>query len=77
MEAFTLYAHGLVGFKDRTIWTDSYARGSGLVHRHRIPSALQQRVPLLYWLQHSLDFHFQLGRAELESLSEHEQGVPW
>ncbi len=31
MEAFTLYAHGLLGFKDRSISTDTYEYGSGLV----------------------------------------------
>lgn len=30
MQAFTLYAHGLLGFKDRGILTDSYVYGSGL-----------------------------------------------
>ena len=30
MEAFTLYAHGLLGLKDRDIVTDSYAKVSGL-----------------------------------------------
>jgi hypothetical protein len=30
MEAFTCYAHGLIGFKDRAIRTDSYAYAAGL-----------------------------------------------